>query len=149
MTFSIVATHHTSFTVSDIERSVAFFRDALGFTIVHREDADPALVSGLSGVRGADARLAFIQAPGHTIELVEYRAPAERGRVACRPCDSGAAHIAFVVDDIDAVMAAMRAAGLDFVGAPQTVADGPGAGARAVYMRDRDGIQFEFIQMPK
>ncbi len=31
--FSIPRTNHTSFTVSDLDRSVAFFRDALGFEV--------------------------------------------------------------------------------------------------------------------
>ena len=43
--------------------------------------------------------IAFLKAPGHTLELIEYRAPAEREAVRARPCDTGFAHVAFNVDD--------------------------------------------------
>ena len=35
-TFKVIATNHTSFTVSDIDRSLAFFRDALGFEVTSK-----------------------------------------------------------------------------------------------------------------
>ncbi len=144
----VLSTHHTSFTVTDVDRSVAFFVDVLGFTLVHTEHASSSLVAGLSGVPGADARLAFVAGPGHTIELVEYLAPLQRGRVVCRPCDTGSSHIAFVVADAEAASRVTQAAGLTLLGTVQTVAEGDGAGAKSVYLRDPDGIQFEFIQMP-
>ena len=147
--FNIVATHHTSFTVTNLDRSVAFFRDVLGFSLTHTERADSDLISGLSGVPKAEGRLAFIAAPGHTIELVEYSGPETRGKVKCRPCDAGSSHIAFIVDDLDNALAAVTKAGLALIGTPQTVLSGDGAGARSVYLRDADSIQFEFIQLPK
>ena len=54
-----------------------------------------------------------MRAPGHSIELIEYKAPAQRGRVDARPCDAGFAHIAFDVDDVDAVLEAVRPHGVD------------------------------------
>ena len=37
--FKIIATNHTSFTVSDLDRSLAFFRDALGFEVTSNPNA--------------------------------------------------------------------------------------------------------------
>ncbi|MBW1785365.1 MAG: VOC family protein [Deltaproteobacteria bacterium] len=39
--FKALNTNHTSFTVSNLDRSVAFFRDALGFEIISK-----ALIKG-------------------------------------------------------------------------------------------------------
>lgn len=147
--FTVLSTHHTSFTVSNLDRSLVFFRDVLGFPVIHSEHADQKLASGLAGIPDADVKLAFVQAPGHSIELVEYLGPADRKQVSARTCDSGAAHIALVVDDLDGAMDAARRAGLALVGEAVTVREGAAAGARAVYMRDPDGIQIEFIQMPR
>ena len=42
--FNILATNHTSFTVSNLDRTVAFFRDALGFEVTSKAPRNPALI---------------------------------------------------------------------------------------------------------
>lgn len=147
--FSVVATNHTSFTVSDLDRSVAFFCGVLGFELLNRSGRDPEFIARVVDIPGADIEVAYIQAPGHRLELIQYLAPAERARVAARPCDTGFAHVAFDVDDIDATIAAAQRVGVEPMGAPQTVNAGPNKGARVVYTRDVDGITIEFIQKPR
>lgn len=146
--FRVVGTNHTSFTVSDLDRSVAFFTEALGFALLHRGPRDPAMIGRVVGVPGADIEVAYVQGPGHRLELIEYKAPADRGRVESRPCDAGFAHVAFDVDDIDAALAAAAAHGVKPLSEPQDLHTGPNAGGRVVYTRDPDGVTVEFIQRP-
>jgi catechol 2,3-dioxygenase-like lactoylglutathione lyase family enzyme len=146
MSFRILGTNHTSFTVSDLERSIAFLRDCLGFKLVSKAPRDPALVSRITGVAGADMMIAFLKAPGHTLELIEYRAPATKGKVHARPCDTGFAHVAFNVDDAHAAVDAASGYGVKAVSAPVTIDQGPNKGRKVVYLRDWDGITFEFIE---
>ena len=146
--FRVVGTNHTSFTVSDLDRSVAFFTEALGFALLHRGPRDPAMIGRVVGVPGADIEVAYVQGPGHRLELIEYKAPADRGRVESRPCDAGFAHVAFDVDDIDAALAAAAAHGVTPLSEPQDLHTGPNAGGRVVYTRDPDGVTVEFIQPP-
>ena len=63
-----------------------------------------------------------------------------------RPCDTGFAHVAFDVDDIDSVLAAVRAAGVEPLSEPVVINAGPNSGGKAVYTRDPDGVTIEFIQ---
>ena len=79
--FQVLATNHTSFTVSDLDRSIAFFTEALGFEMLNRAPRDPQLVAGITGIAGADIEVAYIQGPGHRLELIQYHGPADRGRV--------------------------------------------------------------------
>lgn len=146
MSFRILGTNHTSFTVSDLERSIAFLRDCLGFKVVSKAPRDPALVSRITGVAGADMMIAFVKAPGHTLELIEYRAPATKGKVSARPCDTGFAHVAFNVDDAQAAVDAASGYGVQAICAPVTIDQGPNKGRKVVYVRDWDGITFEFIE---
>lgn len=146
--FRVVGTNHTSFTVSDLDRSVAFFTEALGFALLHRGPRDPAMIGRVVGVPGADIEVAYVQGPGHRLELIEYKAPADRGRVESRPCDTGFAHVAFDVDDIDAALAAAAAHGVKPLSEPQDLHTGPNKGGRVVYTRDPDGVTVEFIQRP-
>ncbi len=147
--FKVLSTNHTSFTVSDLDRSLAFFRDALGFEVTSKAPRGRELAERITGVEGADIVVAYVQGPGHRLELIEYRAPAERGAVRPRPCDTGFAHIAFDVDDVDAAIAAAAAHGVHPINQTAVIDAGPNKGGKAVYLRDPDGITIEFIQAPK
>ena len=144
--FRITGTNHTSFTVSDLERALGLFRDGLGFEVTSKAPRDPKLTERITGIPGAELLIAFVRAPGHSIELIEYKAPAQRGRVDARPCDTGFAHIAFDVDDVDAVLEAVRPHGVVPISPPVAIDQGPNKGRRVVYTRDPDGITIEFIE---
>ncbi len=146
MGFRVTGTNHTSFTVSNLDRALGLFRDGLGFEVTSKAPRDPRLTERITGVPGADLLIAFVRAPGHSIELIEYRAPAEKGRVNARPCDAGFAHIAFNVDDVDAALAAVEPHGVKPLSDPVTIDQGPNKGRRVVYTRDPDGITIEFIE---
>lgn len=148
MNYRVLGTNHTSFTVSSLDRTIGFFRDGLGFQLLNRAPRDPKIVSKITGVEGADMEIAFLRGPGCTVELIEYRAPASRGRVEARPCDAGFAHMAFDVDDIDAAIAEAKKHRVEPVAAPVPINDGPNKGRRVVYLRDPDGVTIEFIEIP-
>jgi glyoxylase I family protein len=149
MSFRIIAADHTGITVSNLERSLAFWRDVLGFELSHRTHQSGELASEITGVPGAEISLAVLKAPGHKIELLEYLAPPDRKEhVDLRPCDVGAAHVALTVDNLDAVLSALAASGWKTAGQPQTLQTGPNAGKRVVYVRDPDGTTIEFMQPP-
>src|SRR6267143_3799268 len=146
--FRILTADHTGITVSNLERSLAFWRDVLGFELSHRTHQKGELASEITGVPGAEISIAVLKAPGHKIELLEYQAPSDRKRVDLRPCDVGAAHVALTVDDLDAVLDAIAASGWKAAGKPQTLQSGPNAGKRVAYVRDPDGTTIEFMQPP-
>jgi catechol 2,3-dioxygenase-like lactoylglutathione lyase family enzyme len=148
MSYRVLATNHTSFTVSSLDRTIGFFRDCLGFQLLNRAPRDPAIVSRITGVDGADMEIAFLRGPGCTVELIEYKAPASRGRVEARPCDTGFAHMAFDVDDVDAAIAAAKEHRVEPIAPPVPINDGPNKGRRVVYLRDPDGVTIEFIEIP-
>ena len=146
--FHIIAADHTGFTVTDIERSLAFWQDVLGFELSHCAHHTGDLASEVTGVPGAEISIAVLKGYGHKIELLEYHAPADRKHVDLRPCDVGSVHVAFTVDNLDAVLSTIAASGWRTVGKPQTLQSGPNAGKRVVYVRDSDGTTIEFMQPP-
>lgn len=147
--FRVIAADHTGITVSNLERSLAFWRDVLGFELSHRPHQTGKLASEITGVPGAEISIAVLKAPGHKIELLEYLAPSDKKRVDLRPCDVGSMHVALTVDDLDAVLERIAASGWKAAGEPQTLQAGPNAGRRVVYVRDPDGTIIEFMQMPQ
>ena len=148
MNFRIIAADHTGITVSNLEHSLVFWCDVLGFELSHRPHQTGNLASEITGVPGAEIKIAVLKGYGHKIELLEYLAPADRKHVAVRPCDVGSVHVALIVDDLDAVLETIAAAGWKAAGKPQVLRAGPNAGKRVIYVRDPDGTTIEFMQAP-
>jgi catechol 2,3-dioxygenase-like lactoylglutathione lyase family enzyme len=145
----IIGADHTGITVSNLERSLAFWRDVLGFELSHTAHQTGDMAREITGVTGAEIKLAVVKAPGgHKIELLEYLAPADRKHVDVRPCDVGSVHVALVVDDLDAVLEKIATSGWKAAGKPQILQSGPNAGKRVVYVRDPDGTTIELMQQP-
>lgn len=141
----ILSTNHTSFTVSNLQRTLAFFRDALGFEVTSVAPREAHMIQSITGVPGAGVMIGYVRGAGHNIELIEYTGPSDRGQVRPRPCDVGFAHVAYNVENVDNAIAASAPHGVVPLGAVVTVDQGPNKGKRAVYLRDADGITIEFI----
>lgn len=143
---------HTGLTVSDLDRSVAFYRDLLGLELITQWDSSQPYLRAVVGYPDAELRIALLRlpaapdaAPGHHIELLEYRRP--RGsRGDANTYNPGNGHVAFMVDDLDATYADLKAKGVRFKSAPVDITHGRNAGAKGVYFFDPDDITLELIQ---
>ena len=145
--FKVIGADHTGITVSNLDRSLEFWQNVLGFEFSHRAHQTSEMASEITGVAGAEIKLAVVKAPGgHKIELLEYLAPPDRKHVNLRPCDVGSVHVALTVDKLDAILEKIAASGWKAAGKPQTLKTGPNAGKRVVYVRDPDGTTIEFMQ---
>jgi catechol 2,3-dioxygenase-like lactoylglutathione lyase family enzyme len=148
--FPIISADHTGITVSNLERSLAFWRDVLGFEFSHTAHQKGELAQEITGVEGAEIKLAVLRAPGrHKIELLEYLGPADRKRADIRPCDVGSMHVALLVHDLNAVLERIAASDWKAAGKPQRLQSGPNAGKCVVYVRDPDGTTIELMQIAK
>lgn len=147
MGFAVQAVDHTGITVSDLEHSLRFWTDVLGFKLSHRAELSGEFAANVTGVAAAEITIAVVIAPGgHRVELLQYHQPADRAQLRARPCDVGSVHLALRVDDLEAVLAAAADTGWQAAGPPQTMAVGPRAGTRFAYMHDPDGTTIELIQ---
>jgi catechol 2,3-dioxygenase-like lactoylglutathione lyase family enzyme len=143
---------HTGLTVSDLDRSVAFYRDLLGLELIAQWDSSQPYLRRIVNYPDAELRIALLRlptggdgAPGHHIELLEYRRP--RGaRGDANTFNPGNGHVAFMVADLDATYAELSAKGVRFKSAPVPITHGRNAGAKGVYLFDPDDITLELIQ---
>jgi len=146
----VISADHTGITVSNLERSLAFWRDVLGFEFSHTAHQKGEFAEQITGVEGAELKLAVLKTPGgHKIELLEYLAPADRKRTNFRPCDVGSVHVALLVEDLDAALDRIAVSGWKTAGQTQILTKGPNAGKRVVYVRDPDGTTIELMQIAK
>jgi len=73
---AITRVHHHTFTVSDMDRSIHFYRDLLGLKIVGEGENYGTEQEHLNNVFGARLRITSLRAAaGAGIELLEYLAP--------------------------------------------------------------------------
>ena len=143
-----LSVNHTSFTVSDLERSVHFYTEVLGMRLVNIAERDPAFSAQVTGIPGAHLRIAYVEAAGYRIELIQYLSPPGK-KLDTRTCNVGSAHIAFNVDDLQRMYAELSAKGVRFVSPPCTIPAGPNKGGKAVYLEDPDNNTLELIELPK
>lgn len=146
---STTGTFHTGITVSDLDRALEFYCGLLGLELVFRRRYEERYIFRLAGVPEASAiEVALILQPesGHHIELLQY-VGADRRDGRGRACDFGTGHLGFIVDDLAAVVARLRSAGVELVAPePVPIEAGPNAGAIGIYTRDPDGFFIELHQ---
>lgn len=144
----IQALYHTGFIVSDLERSLAFYRDLLGMR-VERPPTELVgeWISAVVGYEGARIRSAYVGiGDGHSIELIQYLSPYPKPSAGADRARIGAAHAGMLVDDVRAWYDKLRSAGVTVTG-PPALRDVAFPWARyAIYFQDPDGNWLEFAE---
>lgn len=144
----ITGINHTSFTVSDLDKAVAFFQDMLGATVLSVADRPKEFSERVTGIPGAHLYIGYVELGGHKIELIQYL----EGRGTTLDVSTnnvGSGHICFDVDDAREIQRSLEAKGITFVAPPMEIPTGTNKGGFATYFKGPDGITIEFIQPPK
>ena len=143
----INGTHHISLSTANLDRFLGFYCDLLGLPLLSRVLVEPGMLPGFERIVGAaNPRVWVCQVGAGNIrlEIFCYLEPVPAGAESKMPWDVGIRHIGFDVSDIDGEYARLKAAGVEFLSAPQTV---EGGGVRSVYLRDPDDNIVEFQQV--
>jgi catechol 2,3-dioxygenase-like lactoylglutathione lyase family enzyme len=106
---------HIGVVVDDIVTAKAFFLD-FGFTVQGESEEQSELLDKVVGIKGAKSHIIFLQAPGNqiTLELTKFLNPAsEPTPKEINMYSRGIKHLAFVVKDIEDVVATVKQKGWD------------------------------------
>lgn len=137
--------HHLGLTVSDLERSVSFYRDVIGMEETMRLETEPESFGELLGVESASAEIVFLEGGGMRLELEAHEEAQVSVPEKTTPNDVGVPHLCLAVDDIQAVYQEYQDK-VDFLSPPGTATE---SGATIVYLRDPDGNLIELIELPE
>ncbi|MFC6823617.1 VOC family protein [Halopelagius fulvigenes] len=132
--------HHVGITVDDLDRSVEFYGDVLGFDVIDRFTVSGDAFATAVGVDGATGRFAHLDADGVRVELVEYD-PAGEDVPTEEVNHSGAKHLGFAVDDIDSFHESLPS-DVETLSEPQTTE----SGSRVCFLRDPESNLVEIIE---
>ena len=135
---------HVGIVVHDLEAATAFFVE-LGLELRGEGQVEGGWVDRVVGLEGVRVEYAMVETPdGHgRLELVKFHSPSVRGGDGHAPANTlGIRHVAFVVDDIDAAVAAERARGGELVGEVENYEDT----YRLCYVGGPEGIIVELAE---
>jgi catechol 2,3-dioxygenase-like lactoylglutathione lyase family enzyme len=149
----ITSIDHVNLVVADLPRMLAFYRDALGFTVTKQVTISGEWIGRTVGLTNVSAEVVYLDLPnGPRIELLRYITPdALRVPGVDKPNAIGLRHMAFKVDDVETAMDTLRGAGVEFFSGVQTVPDSQvtyagGVRKRLVYFRDPEGNILELCE---
>jgi catechol 2,3-dioxygenase-like lactoylglutathione lyase family enzyme len=135
---------HVGIVFDDLEAATAFFVE-LGLKLQGGGSVEGGWVDRVVGLEGVRVDYAMMETPdGHgRLELVKFHAPSGPGGDRHAPANTpGLRHLAFAVDDIDAVLASLRARGAELVGEAENYEDI----YRLCYVRGPEGIIVELAE---
>ncbi len=139
-------------TVSDLDRSVAFYMSVLSFEKVSEYEVAGEAYEHLTGVFGVRMKVARLRLGNEYVELTEFLAP--QGRRApedARSNDRWFQHIAIIVSDMDRAYGWLRQHRVQHASTgPQRLPEWNknAAGIQAFYFRDPDGHPLEILAFP-
>lgn len=139
--------NHTSFTVSDADRSVKFYTELLGMKLISLDERPQEFCEKVTGIPGARMKIAYVEGAGYKIELIQYLSPPGE-KLDTRNNNVGSAHLCYNVDNLMEMYRDLGSKGVRFRGEPATVHAGPNKGGLVTYLLDPDDNNLEFIQLP-
>jgi catechol 2,3-dioxygenase-like lactoylglutathione lyase family enzyme len=135
---------HVGVVVDDLAAATVFFLE-LGLTLQGEASVEGGWVDRVIGLDGVRAEIAMLETPdGHgRVELAKFHAPSGPGGDGPAPSNApGIRHLSFAVDDLDAVVAGLRARGVELVGEVERYRDI----YRLCYVRGPEGIIVELAE---
>jgi catechol 2,3-dioxygenase-like lactoylglutathione lyase family enzyme len=135
---------HVGIVVDDLASATAFFVE-LGLELQGEASVGGGWVDRVLGLDGVRAEIAMMQTPdGHgRLELSKFHAPSRQCGDREAPANApGIRHVSFAVDDLDAVVAGLRARGAELVGEVERYGDI----YRLCYVRGPEGIIVELAE---
>jgi len=135
---------HVGIVVDDLAAATEFFVE-LGLVLQGEGAVEGSWVDRVVGLEGVRANIAMMQTPDGNgrLELAKFHSPSNHGDNGHAPANTpGIRHISFAVEDIDAVVAGLRARGAELVGEVVPYDDV----YRLCYVRGPEGIIIELAE---
>ena len=142
-----MAFSHVGICVSDLERSVRFYCDGLGFELVQSHTVGQEF-GPLMEIEDVVLQSRFIRRDGVSLELLHFDAPGHVGEPLRRPMNQlGLTHLSLRVADLDAVAHVIESLGGTVVAGTRTTF-GTSDALGFVYCTDPDGTRIELMHLP-
>jgi catechol 2,3-dioxygenase-like lactoylglutathione lyase family enzyme len=142
---------HVGITVSNLDRTLEFYRNTFGIEPLFRHAGKGPEIDKSLGLPDCEISTAFLDLGNARIELMQFHSSRGRTDNGRWVNDAAVPHICFEVENVEATYKDLSARGVDFVSSPIVLGKehGPFAGLSYVYLRDPDGVALQLYQLPK
>lgn len=138
---------HVGLVVSDLESSLNFWIDVMGFEILRRMEEKGAHIDAMLGLDNVEVTTVKLSGPDQfVLELLFFKSHPDQINWGGRPFSTGLTHVAFTVDNIEAVCDRLSEFGASAFATPQTSPDGL---VKAVYVAGPEGVLIELVEVSK
>ncbi len=138
---------HVGVCVSDLDRSLRFWVDGLGFEAGERYDLESTLLPELHLALEVDGPVAvtsqFVRHGSTAVELLAFAEPAPTGRPSASRGLLGLTHLAFHVEDLAGAIEHLVRHGGTLI--ESTRVD---VGTNVAFLEDPDGVRIELMEVP-
>ena len=139
--------YHTGIVVADVDWTVKFLRDTLGFEFLDKSSREPKNQEFVTGVTGIEVVIAYMTIHDQLFEISQYGGRAELEHFRPRMVDVGHYHLCLMVDDVD--LAVEKCLAYDdrirtLSPTPLVVDSGPNKGNKVIIVVLPDGMMIEF-----
>lgn len=142
---------HVGVTVSDIEKSIHFYKDILGLSFKGELSMEGKEADALFGRKNCKVKVAYLNGSENiaapSVELIQFT-DSKADEVACDLHRTSISEICFHVDDLDKVYEHLIKHNVECLSEPQCfdyTEYGFGK-SKALYFKDPDGIILELLQ---
>ncbi|MDQ1361302.1 MAG: hypothetical protein QOJ44_1679 [Acidimicrobiaceae bacterium] len=142
MTTSTAVFSHLGICVTDLDKSLTFYCDGLGFERGESFPIDATFGAALEVPGDLALTSQFIRREGVAIELLHYTTPAPAGEPSQRRNQVGLTHLSFYVEDVDTTATLLVAAGGTVIESTRTTNEG----IDLLFLHDPDGVRIELMK---
>lgn len=143
----ISGVRHTGIVVSELDSSLHFYRDILGFKVIKKMEESGSYINsitGLENVRVTTVKLAA--SDGNLIELLFFSSPENRVETPLSINQVGLTHLALTTNDLDYAYNELKKIGVVFKSSPQL---SPDKYAKVAFCYDPDKNLIELVEVVK
>ena len=138
---------HIGVCVSDLQASIRFYCEGLGFESGESLDIGPEYGQALEVAGDVRCTSQFIRREGTTLELLYYASPPVTGQPSQKRNQLGLTHLSFYVEDLDTAASRLIANGGTLLPSTRYDSDDPSQ-VKIVFVSDPDGTRVELMQAP-
>lgn len=141
----ITAIRHIGLVVNDLEKSLKFWCEVMGFTQLRQIDETGPYIDSMLGLKDVHVTTVKLSAPdGNLLELLFFHSHPDKIRWEGRPYSTGLTHIALTVDNLQETCNRLEKIGVSFLSKPQRSPDGS---VNVIYATGLEGLFLELVEV--
>lgn len=141
----ITGIRHIGLVVANLEKSLDFWCNAMGFNVVRKLDEYGPHIDAMMGLKSVRVTTAKLSAPdGNLLELLQFHSHPDRLKWEGTPYTTGLTHIALAVKDLSETCQRLKKLGVSFPSDPQISPDGA---VKVIYASAPDGVLLELVEV--